>query len=281
MIIKLDTSVRGRWFTWNFARILNLTIRRNGICTTRNPSWRMKLKNISGILRYKRINESRPGNQTYRYLKKTNLPNSDLCRLGWSMAKTEEKAKREISTLILLENWKKLWNMKVTVIPVVIGALITVTRGLILEDWEIWWQVEAIQTTRPEYLEEGEIRWWVEVIQSTRPEYLEEWKIKMTSGGYSNCKARILGGGRNMMMSGGYSNYKARILGGLGNKMTSRGYSNYKVRILGGLGNMMTSGGYSNYKARILGGLGNKMMSRGYSKYMARILGDLKRLAVT
>ena len=44
---------------------------------------------------------------------------------------------------------KKLWNMKVTVIPIVIGALGTVTEGLVqgLEDLEIRGRVENIQTT--------------------------------------------------------------------------------------------------------------------------------------
>ena len=44
---------------------------------------------------------------------------------------------------------KKLWNMKVTIIPVIIGALDTVTRGLIqgLKDLEITGRVETIQTT--------------------------------------------------------------------------------------------------------------------------------------
>ena len=44
---------------------------------------------------------------------------------------------------------KKLWNMKVTIIPLVIGALGTVTEGLIqgLEDLEITGRVETIQTT--------------------------------------------------------------------------------------------------------------------------------------
>ena len=40
-------------------------------------------------------------------------------------------AKREISTYTSLENWKKpkkLWNMKVTVIPILIGAFGTVTK---------------------------------------------------------------------------------------------------------------------------------------------------------
>ena len=44
---------------------------------------------------------------------------------------------------------KKLWNMKVTVIPVVIGAFGTITKGLVqgLKDLEIRGRVETIQTT--------------------------------------------------------------------------------------------------------------------------------------
>ena len=43
---------------------------------------------------------------------------------------------------------KKLWNMKVTIIPIVIGALGTVTKGLVQgqEDGEISGWVETIQT---------------------------------------------------------------------------------------------------------------------------------------
>ena len=49
----------------------------------------------------------------------------------------------------MLENWKKLWNMKVTIIPIVIGAFGTVTKGLLkgLEDLEVGGRVETIQTT--------------------------------------------------------------------------------------------------------------------------------------
>ena len=38
-----------------------------------------------------------------------------------------------------LGNWKKLWNMKVMIIPIVIGALGIITKGLIqgLENLEI------------------------------------------------------------------------------------------------------------------------------------------------
>ena len=44
---------------------------------------------------------------------------------------------------------KKLWNMKVTVIPIVIDALCTVTKGLIqgVEDLEIRERMKTIQTT--------------------------------------------------------------------------------------------------------------------------------------
>ena len=43
---------------------------------------------------------------------------------------------------------KKLWNLKVTVIPTVVGALCTIPKGVIkgLEDWEIR-GVEPIQTS--------------------------------------------------------------------------------------------------------------------------------------
>ena len=44
---------------------------------------------------------------------------------------------------------KKLWNMKVTIIRIVIGAFGTVTKGLLkgLEDLEIGGRGETIQTT--------------------------------------------------------------------------------------------------------------------------------------
>ena len=49
----------------------------------------------------------------------------------------------------LARELKKLWNMKVTITPIVIGALGTITKGLVqgLEDLEITGRVETIQTT--------------------------------------------------------------------------------------------------------------------------------------
>ena len=62
--------------------------------------------------------------------------------------KQKESRKRD-KYLDLARELKKLWNMKVTVISIVIGALDTVTEGLIkgLEDLEIRGRVETIQMT--------------------------------------------------------------------------------------------------------------------------------------
>ena len=44
---------------------------------------------------------------------------------------------------------KTLWNMNVTIIPILIGAFDTVTKGLLkgLEDFEVGGRLETIQTT--------------------------------------------------------------------------------------------------------------------------------------
>ena len=57
--------------------------------------------------------------------------------------------KRRKSTLILVENWRKLWIMRVTIVPVVIDAFDTVTKGLLkgLVDLEVGRRVKTIQTT--------------------------------------------------------------------------------------------------------------------------------------
>ena len=60
----------------------------------------------------------------------------------------KESEKRD-KNLDLARELKKLWNMKVTFLPIVIGALGTVAKGLImgLEDLEIRGREEIIQTT--------------------------------------------------------------------------------------------------------------------------------------
>ena len=63
--------------------------------------------------------------------------------------KLKESKKKDMYLDLLAWGLKKLWNMKVTFIPIVIGALGTVTKELVKrqEDLEIRGRVETIQTT--------------------------------------------------------------------------------------------------------------------------------------
>ena len=62
--------------------------------------------------------------------------------------KLKESGKRD-KYLDFARELKKLWNIKVTIIPIVIGAFGTVTKRLLksLEDLEVGGRVETIQTT--------------------------------------------------------------------------------------------------------------------------------------
>ena len=72
----------------------------------------------------------------------------DFAVLADHRIKLKECEKKD-KYLDLARELKKLWNMKVTIIPIVIGASGTVTKGLLkgLEDLEIRGRVETIQTT--------------------------------------------------------------------------------------------------------------------------------------
>ena len=60
-----------------------------------------------------------------------------------------KESEKKDKYLNLARELKKLWNMKVTIVPIVIGALGTITKGLLkgLEGLEIGGRVETIQTT--------------------------------------------------------------------------------------------------------------------------------------
>ena len=92
--------------------------------------------------------DSRPFNNPYPKTE-NHCKIVDLCCPGMATAWNWKNVKREISTLTLLENWKKLWNMKVTIISIVISVFGTITKGLLkgLEDLEVGGRVETIQTT--------------------------------------------------------------------------------------------------------------------------------------
>ena len=65
--------------------------------------------------------------------------------------------KRKDKYFDLARELKKLWNMKVTIIPIVIGAFGTVTKGLLKEDLADEWRPSKQQHywKRPEYWEES------------------------------------------------------------------------------------------------------------------------------
>ena len=60
-----------------------------------------------------------------------------------------KESEKKDKYLDLARELKKLWNMKVTIVPIVIGALGTITKGLLkgLEELEIGGRIETIQTT--------------------------------------------------------------------------------------------------------------------------------------
>ena len=64
----------------------------------------------------------------------------------WVRLKKSEKRDKYLD---IAREPKKLWNMEVTVILIVVGAFSTVSKGLVqgLKDLEIRGRVEIIQTT--------------------------------------------------------------------------------------------------------------------------------------
>ena len=60
-----------------------------------------------------------------------------------------KECEKKYNYLDLARELKKLWNMQVSIIPIVIGAFGTVTKGLLkgLEDLEVGGRVETIKTT--------------------------------------------------------------------------------------------------------------------------------------
>ena len=60
-----------------------------------------------------------------------------------------KESKKKDKYLDLARELKKLWNMQVTIIPIVIGAFGTIIKGLLkgLEDLEVGGRVVIIQTT--------------------------------------------------------------------------------------------------------------------------------------
>ena len=89
--------------------------------------------------------KTRPNNNQQ---KKRTCKIVDFAVLADHRIKLKECEKKD-KYLNLARKLKKLWNMQVTIITIVISAFGTVTKGLlkVLEDLEVGGQVETIQTT--------------------------------------------------------------------------------------------------------------------------------------
>ena len=104
----------------------------------------------------------------YNQQKKENLQNCGFCCPGWPQKKTESEKKDKYLDLAR-ELKKKLWNMKVTIIPIMIGAFGTVTKGLLmgLDDLEfggwavtiptiaLWWMAGILRRV---------LEFWVDLV---------------------------------------------------------------------------------------------------------------------
>ena len=83
-----------------------------------------------------------------RFLKKEYIPYSELCVQVNHRVKIKENKKRE-KYLDLARGLRKLWNMQMMVIPIIIGALRVVAKTLEsgLDEFEIGRGIETIQNT--------------------------------------------------------------------------------------------------------------------------------------
>ena len=88
-----------------------------------------------------------PSDRKKRKKKKENVSNSGLCRTSRPPSKIKRKLRDKYQDLA--REIKILWNMKVTVIPILIGAFGAIPKGLTkgIKDLEIRSQEETIQTT--------------------------------------------------------------------------------------------------------------------------------------
>ena len=140
MNTRQETTGWGRWSTGNCPRNWNLTILPNGISTNRNPSL--------GVWDTNRLlNTGQKTRPSDNWQKRENQTNSWLCRPG--RQQNENQRNEERVYLDLACGQKKLLNMKVTGIPIIIDALVTVPKGLIrrLKDLEIGRWATSIQIT--------------------------------------------------------------------------------------------------------------------------------------
>ena len=110
----------------------------------------MRHTKLSGFSRYKTaylILGKRPDLVIVN--KKENLPNNRFCRPSGPQTENQRKRKQRQIIRSCLRTKKKLLNIRVTMILIVIGALGTLPKDLVrgLEELELGGRAETIQTT--------------------------------------------------------------------------------------------------------------------------------------
>ena len=142
-------TVWGRWYTKNCARNWILTIWTNVICTTQNPSWKVRCMKFSRISRFKQISliwtrKSDP----ILINEKKRLSFCGLCLSSRTQIKVQTD-KSSDKYLNLAWEIKKLWNMSMMRPTIVAGTLRTVPKSLAkrLKELEIRGRIKTIQTT--------------------------------------------------------------------------------------------------------------------------------------
>ena len=92
--------------------------------------------------------KTRPYNNQQKKKKKRTCKIIDFAVLADHRIKLKECEKKD-KYLDLARELKKLWNMRVTIVPIVIGAFGTITKGLLtgLEDLGVGGWSETIQMT--------------------------------------------------------------------------------------------------------------------------------------
>ena len=93
--------------------------------------------------------KTRPYSNQQKRKKKTTCKTVDFAVPADHRIKLNESETKHKYLDLARELKKKLWNMKVIIIPIVIGAFDTVTKEMLqeLEDLTVWGRAETIQTT--------------------------------------------------------------------------------------------------------------------------------------
>ena len=128
--IRLAMTGWARWSTGNCARNWNLTIQTNDVCTTQHLSWRVTHKLLRDFdIQTDHLISARWPDLIIINKKERTFRIVDFAVPADHRVKLKECEKRD-KYLNLARELKKLWNMKVTIIPIVIGDLGTRTGGL-------------------------------------------------------------------------------------------------------------------------------------------------------